>query len=126
MSVRRQRSLQGTGQSRSTKFGLLGHWWRLRWPEMSNPDREADAMNGEKHGQSLVEFFPNSPQAEAIAAGELSPDAFERERDLPRDITCRTLSRRAPSRSTWMASSANRHAQATRCHEGRAAAGNAK
>jgi hypothetical protein len=36
--------------------------------------------------ESLVEFFRNSPLAEAIAAGELPSDAFERQRDLPRDV----------------------------------------
>lgn len=37
-------------------------------------------------GGSLVEFFRNSPLAEAIAAGEISPDAFERRPDLMRDV----------------------------------------
>jgi hypothetical protein len=36
--------------------------------------------------ESLVDFFRRSPLAKAIAHGELSADAFERERDLPRDI----------------------------------------
>ncbi|HEY8176114.1 MAG TPA: hypothetical protein VIF32_10495 [Gemmatimonadaceae bacterium] len=33
-----------------------------------------------------MDFFRRSPLAEAIADGELSADAFERERELPRDI----------------------------------------
>jgi len=36
--------------------------------------------------QNLVEFMQNSPLAEAIASGELSADAFEREPDFGRDI----------------------------------------
>ncbi len=35
--------------------------------------------------ESLVDFFRRSPLAKAIADGELSADAFERERELPRD-----------------------------------------
>lgn len=34
----------------------------------------------------LAEFLRTSPAAEAVAAGELPEDAFDRRRDLPRDI----------------------------------------
>ena len=34
----------------------------------------------------IVEFLRNSPAAAAVAAGELPEDAFERRRDLPRDV----------------------------------------
>jgi hypothetical protein len=37
-------------------------------------------------GAGEVDFFRRSPLAKAIADGELSADAFERERELPRDI----------------------------------------
>jgi prevent-host-death family protein len=36
--------------------------------------------------QGLVEFMQSSPLAAAIAAGELSPDAFAREPDFGRDV----------------------------------------
>lgn len=35
---------------------------------------------------SIVDFLRNSPAAEAVAAGDLPENAFERRRDLPRDI----------------------------------------
>lgn len=35
---------------------------------------------------SVLDFLRNSPAAAAVAAGELPEDAFERRRDLPRDI----------------------------------------
>jgi antitoxin Phd len=34
----------------------------------------------------MVEFLRGSPVAEAIAAGELPEDAFERQKDLPRKL----------------------------------------
>lgn len=34
----------------------------------------------------LVHFLRTSPAAAAVAAGELPDDAFERRRDLPRDV----------------------------------------
>lgn len=34
----------------------------------------------------IVAFLRNSPAAAAVAAGELPEDAFERRRDLPRDV----------------------------------------
>lgn len=34
----------------------------------------------------IVDFLRNSPAAAAVAAGELPEDAFERRRDLPRDV----------------------------------------
>ena len=34
----------------------------------------------------IVDFLRNSPAAAAVAAGDLPEDAFERRRDLPRDI----------------------------------------
>jgi len=36
--------------------------------------------------ESIVDFLRNSPAAAAVAAGDLPEDAFERSRDLPRDI----------------------------------------
>jgi prevent-host-death family protein len=36
--------------------------------------------------ESMLDFLRNSPAAVAVAAGELPEDAFERRRDLPRDI----------------------------------------
>lgn len=35
---------------------------------------------------SIVDFLRNSPAAAAVAADELPENAFERRRDLPRDI----------------------------------------
>jgi prevent-host-death family protein len=35
---------------------------------------------------SIVDFLRGSPVAAAVAAGELSEDAFERRRDFPRDV----------------------------------------
>lgn len=35
---------------------------------------------------SLVSFLQRSPAAEAMAAGDLPEDAFERRRDLPRNV----------------------------------------
>ena len=35
---------------------------------------------------SIVDFLRNSPAAVAVAADELPENAFERRRDLPRDI----------------------------------------
>jgi prevent-host-death family protein len=34
----------------------------------------------------LVDFLRSSPLGEAVAAGELPEDAFEREKDLPRKV----------------------------------------
>jgi hypothetical protein len=34
----------------------------------------------------IVDFLRNSPAAAAVAAGELPEDAFDRRRDLPRDL----------------------------------------
>ena len=34
----------------------------------------------------IVDFLRNSPAAAAVAAGDLPEDAFERRRDLPRDV----------------------------------------
>jgi prevent-host-death family protein len=34
----------------------------------------------------IVDFLRNSPAAAAVVAGELPEDAFERRRDLPRDV----------------------------------------
>jgi len=34
----------------------------------------------------IVDFLRNSPAAAAVTAGELPEDAFERRRDLPRDV----------------------------------------
>jgi prevent-host-death family protein len=34
----------------------------------------------------IVDFLLNSPAAAAVAAGELPEDAFERRRDLPRNV----------------------------------------
>ncbi len=34
----------------------------------------------------ILDFLRNSPLAAAMAAGELPEDAFERRRDLPRDV----------------------------------------
>ena len=34
----------------------------------------------------IVDFLLNSPAAAAVAAGDLPEDAFERRRDLPRDV----------------------------------------
>jgi len=34
----------------------------------------------------IVDFLRNSPATAAVAAGELPEDAFERRRDLPRDV----------------------------------------
>jgi prevent-host-death family protein len=36
--------------------------------------------------ESMVDFLRNSPAAEAVAAGDLPENAFERRRDLPRDV----------------------------------------
>lgn len=36
--------------------------------------------------ESIIDFLRNSPAAAAVAAGDLPEDAFERSRDLPRDI----------------------------------------
>jgi prevent-host-death family protein len=36
--------------------------------------------------EGLYEFLRKSPAAQAIASGELPEDAFERRRDLPRDV----------------------------------------
>lgn len=36
--------------------------------------------------ESVLDFLRNSPAAAAVAAGELPEDAFERRRDLPRDV----------------------------------------
>ena len=36
--------------------------------------------------ESIVDFLRNSPAAAAVAAGDLPEDAFERSRDLARDI----------------------------------------
>lgn len=36
--------------------------------------------------QSLVDFMQKSPLAEAVAAGELPPNAFERDPDFGRDV----------------------------------------
>jgi prevent-host-death family protein len=35
---------------------------------------------------SMIDFLRKSPAARAVAAGELPEDAFERRRDLPRDV----------------------------------------
>jgi hypothetical protein len=52
------------------------------------PDESATETgpNDAAEPESLVDFFRRSPLAKAIADGELSADAFERERELPRDI----------------------------------------
>lgn len=34
----------------------------------------------------IVDFLRNSPAAAAVAAGDLPEDAFERRRDLPRNV----------------------------------------
>jgi prevent-host-death family protein len=36
--------------------------------------------------ENIVDFLRNSPAAAAVAAGELPENAFERRRDLPRDV----------------------------------------
>ena len=36
--------------------------------------------------ESVLDFLRNSPAAAAVAAGELPEDAFERRRDLLRDV----------------------------------------
>ena len=36
--------------------------------------------------ESIIDFLRNSPAAAAVATGDLPEDAFERSRDLPRDI----------------------------------------
>lgn len=36
--------------------------------------------------ESMLDFLRNSPAAAAMAAGELPEDAFERPRDLPRNV----------------------------------------
>lgn len=56
---------------------------------MSEKPHESDTKTGPNDAaepESLVDFFRRSPLAKAIADGELPGDAFERERDLPRDV----------------------------------------
>ena len=36
--------------------------------------------------EGMLDFLRNSPAAAAMAAGEMPEDAFERRRDLPRDV----------------------------------------
>jgi hypothetical protein len=57
---------------------------------MSKRNTPSGAISHDEHGQSqkgLVDFLRHSRVADAVAMGELPPDAFDRKADLARNIS---------------------------------------